>query len=459
LSRHLVHALAIAIALACSVTLAMTSAVWPQNLFEQLVMPGPIVAGHAKYEKDCGQCHEPFSRKSQTRLCLACHKEIAADRLAAKGFHGRRTDAAKQECTQCHTDHKGRDADIVLFDRETFNHALTNFVLRESHRPVPCSGCHAQNVKFRNAPGRCFDCHKAGDPHKGRLGEACDSCHGETAWRRVKAYDHDRTRFPLRGAHRNVTCAACHVNERYKGIGVACTDCHRIQDIHGGRYGAKCETCHDDNKWTTVRFNHDKDTKFPLRGAHARVKCDTCHTGDLYRDKLGTACVSCHRKDDRHDGQQGARCEQCHGEDNWRRIASFDHDLTRFPLIGRHAVATCEECHRSWRFKDAAQACSSCHRDTHHEGRLGSGCALCHNPNAWALWRFDHDTQTHFPLTGRHRGLTCDACHVTKNVTKIAMAKDCYSCHQKDDVHRGQLGRVCERCHVTSSFKDVRKQQ
>jgi hypothetical protein len=36
------------------------------------------------------------------------------------------------------------------------------------------------------------------------------------------------------------------------------------------------------------------------------------------------------------------------------------------------------------------------------------------------------------------------------------LGKDCYSCHQKDDVHRGQLGRVCEHCHVTSSFQDVR---
>jgi hypothetical protein len=77
--------------------------------------------------------------------------------------------------------------------------------------------------------------------------------------------------------------------------------------IHGGRYGAKCDTWHDSNKWATIRFNHDRDTKFPLRAAHAKVRCDACHTGDLYRDKLQTACVSCHRKDDRHDGQLGAR--------------------------------------------------------------------------------------------------------------------------------------------------------
>jgi hypothetical protein len=118
---------------------------------------------------------------------------------------------------------------------------------------------------------------------------------------------------------------------------------------------------------------------------------------------------------------------------------------------------TCEECHRSLRFKDASLPCASCHRDQHHEGRLGPNCALCHNPNGWMRWRFDHDTQTRYPLTGAHRDLNCHACHATKNVTKITLATDCYSCHVKDDVHRGALGRTCERCHVTTSFKQVSK--
>ena len=69
---------------------ALTSAAQSQNLFEQLVMPGPVVKGHAKLEKDCGKCHEPFSRKSQTRRCLDCHKEIAVDRTTGRGLHGRR---------------------------------------------------------------------------------------------------------------------------------------------------------------------------------------------------------------------------------------------------------------------------------------------------------------------------------------------------------------------------------
>lgn len=451
---------AIAALIACALGCAVAATAHSQNLFEKLVTPGPVIEGHAKYEKDCNQCHEPFSRKSQTRLCLDCHKDIAADRQAGRRFHGREPDAARQECTQCHSDHKGRDADIVLFDRETFNHAMTNFELRDAHRTVQCSSCHAERVKFRDTKSACFDCHKADDPHKGRLGQDCAACHTEVAWPKVKPYDHDKTKFPLKQAHRDVSCAACHVGERYKDLGLACIDCHRIQDVHGGRYGVKCETCHDSAKWKTVHFDHDKDTKFALHGAHAKVRCEGCHTGpDVYKEKLQQTCVSCHRKDDPHDGQLGTRCEQCHDEQMWRRVSSFDHDLTRFPLIGRHDIVPCEECHRSWRYKDAETACASCHPDEHHEGRLTSNCALCHNPNGWPLWRFDHDTQTKFPLTGKHRGLNCHACHATKNVTKIVLGKDCYSCHQKDDIHRGTLGRSCERCHSTSSFKDVRKQQ
>jgi hypothetical protein len=436
------------------VAMAPASTVQSQTLFEQLVMPGPVVEGHAKLEKECGNCHEPFSRKSQTRRCLDCHKEIAVDRTTSRGFHGRQPDT-KQECNHCHTDHKGRDADIVQLDRETFNHAFTTFLLRDAHKAVSCSGCHAPTVKFRKAPGRCFDCHKEKDPHKGRLGEKCNDCHSEIAWRQVKTFDHGTTKFPLQGAHRDVTCAICHKGERYKGVGTLCLDCHKIQDAHAGRYGGKCESCHDQNKWKVVHFDHDKATKYPLKGAHAKVKCDSCHTGDLYRDKLATTCVSCHQKDDRHKGQLGNRCEQCHGEASWRRITSFDHDISRFPLIGRHAVVACEECHHSQQFKGTPLSCGACHRDVHHEGRLGPNCALCHNPNSWKRWRYDHDTQTRYPLTGAHRGLGCQACHVTKNVAKATLPMDCLACHRQDDAHHGAFGPACERCHTTTSFKLV----
>jgi hypothetical protein len=135
----------------------------------------------------------------------------------------------------------------------------------------------------------------------------------------------------------------------------------------------------------------------------------------------------------------------------------FDHDLSRFPLIGLHALASCEECHQSASYKDTERSCQGCHRkDDTHQGRLGSDCAQCHNPNGWKIWQFDHDTQTDYPLEGAHAGLACHACHREKVEKRIELATDCVNCHGRDDVHNGNFGSRCERCHVTSSFFDIK---
>ncbi|MGL4396958.1 MAG: cytochrome c3 family protein, partial [Hyphomicrobium sp.] len=418
-----------------------------QSLFEKLVMPGDVIEGHAKYEKTCESCHEPFSKTSQRRLCLDCHKDVAADIAGAKGFHGKRRDTTTAECKTCHTDHKGRSADIVQFDAETFNHDFSDFMLEGAHKTVACNGCHAKGKKFRDAPSACIGCHKSDDAHKGALGEQCASCHTVEAWRKPKPFDHAKTKFPLSGAHRDVACAVCHVGERYKDLPRTCHACHKIQDVHAGRYGAKCETCHAPSKWKTISFDHAKSTKFPLKGAHADVSCDRCHKGTLYGQKLATTCVSCHKADDPHKGQLGTRCESCHSEGSWRQKVAFDHDVTNFPLIGLHAAVPCEECHRTTAYRDTPKTCSSCHKDTHHENKLGSNCQRCHNPNGWALWRFNHDRDTKFPLTGAHANLQCQLCHSQPAGAKVTAPTTCYGCHSNDDAHRGAFGRNCDTCH------------
>jgi len=431
-------------------TLSMARA---QGIFEKLVMPGPLIGAHAELEKTCKSCHAPFAQKSQSGLCLACHKPIAADRQAKRNYHGRQPEALASECKACHTEHKGRTFDIVQLNRETFNHAFANFTLTGSHKRASCDGCHVKNTKYRETPGRCFDCHRSIDPHKGRLGEKCDGCHGEEAWRRVKPFDHSKTRFALLAAHKQVACGKCHAGERYQGLATTCSSCHGLQDKHAGRNGNTCESCHTPTKWAAVTFDHNKATRFPLRGAHAKLACERCHSGEPRRDKLATTCAGCHRKDDPHKGQLGAACETCHKETGWRQAVTFDHDLTRFPLIGLHAAVACEACHRTPSFKEASRACAGCHTDAHHAGRLGPNCATCHNPNGWSRWRFDHDKQTRYPLTGAHRALQCHGCHTTRAVVKVSAPDTCYACHGKNDVHDGAFGRACEKCHTTVSFR------
>lgn len=432
---------------------------YPQvkQLIDKLVMPGMVAESHAKYEQQCEKCHEPFSRVQQSQRCLDCHKEINVDRQTRTRYHGRQADALNRECRACHTEHKGRAADIMQFDRERFDHDLTNYKLVDAHKTVECNACHEPKKPFHKTGSQCVDCHKKGDPHKGRLGERCDNCHSPTTWRNVKTFDHGKTKFPLVGAHKDVACATCHVGEIYKDLAQTCSSCHRLQDVHAARYGAKCETCHNQVKWKEAKFDHEK-TKFPLHGAHEKVKCDACHTGYIYRDKLGVTCIACHKEQDPHKGQLGDRCERCHNDVDWRKNIIFDHNETKFPLIGKHAAVPCEGCHRSATYKDAPTACEACHKDTVHQGRLGANakCGACHNPTAWSNWKFDHARQAHYALTGAHARLKCESCHATKNPATLKLPTACQACHK--DYHQGLLGAEpkCADCHETSAWSHWR---
>ncbi|MCP3984687.1 MAG: cytochrome C [bacterium] len=491
---------------------------------ETLLMPGPVIEGHAKNEEECTTCHRPFDRSAEDGLCLDCHEDVGTDLTAGKGFHGRAPGLAAKSCRSCHTDHQGREADVVGLNPAIFDHDLTDYPLHGAHLRVACGDCHlAEQEKHREASIECIDCHKRDDVHRAGLGEKCGSCHVDTAWQKAE-FDHDSSEFRLEGTHKDVECRLCHADERFKDTPADCATCHVSSDVHKGNYGPRCGDCHDQNVWTTMLFDHDRDTKFALGGKHAGVACGACHEGRLYGDPAPTDCNSCHQADDVHGGRNGKQCQDCHNTRTWTRIAfdhdkdtkwplrdahvdvrceschpgalddpvekecvgchepvdvhsgqqgkdcaachgqrswietvGFDHDLTNFPLLGLHATVACEECHTTHAYADAEIDCVACHRpDDTHEQRLTDACASCHNPNSWAIWRFDHDTQSDFRLHGAHDGVDCLSCHLTPAADEIKMASDCGSCHFSDDVHRGAFGRDCGRCHGEQDWKKVK---
>jgi hypothetical protein len=418
---------------------------------ESVLSPGRLIQGHAKVEDDCRACHIPFDRAAQDRLCVECHKDVGQDVRARQGHHGR---IKRQPCRTCHTDHRGRDVRIAEFDHKAFDHALTDYALRDAHTKVECAKCHSPGKRWREAPLDCNGCHRKDDVHKGALGPKCADCHSEKNWKETR-FDHGKTRFELTGKHADVKCADCHKDNRYKDTPRTCIGCHRADDKHKGQFGEKCESCHGTRDWKTSTFNHDRDTKYPLRGKHRTAKCDSCHKGHLYKEKLGTACIDCHRKDDKHKGTLGHECGKCHTERDWKEPGGFDHDKTNFPLLGKHAKVECKECHKSTLFKEAPSTCFGCHRkDDKHERTLGEKCADCHTERDWKASRFDHD-RTKFRLRGGHvvgPKLKCDACH--KDLKSFRdTATDCYACHRKDDKHEGQLGKRCDTCHNERDWK------
>jgi len=418
---------------------------------ETLLMPGKVSQAHAKHEEDCSLCHDRTDRSRQTALCLDCHKETAGDIAKKVGLHGRMKNIAATQCKACHSEHLGRDADIVKFDRTTFDHVGTDFDLEGAHRGLACESCHKPAKKLRDAPSTCGACHKDEDLHRGKLGEQCGTCHNSTTWSGAR-FDHNKTDFALQGAHREVRCNACHFGEQYDGTPTRCVACHTPDDVHRGSRGDNCAECHTQTNWKTSKFDHAKETGFALLGRHNSLECGSCHKTGKFEDEVPNKCIGCHRADDSHAGRFGEDCTGCHGNDRWSGL-QYDHLVkAKWELLGAHTKLDCHACHTAKVAKQKLGTdCKACHTaEDAHGGALKDSCDTCHSNDAWRKdIRFDHDL-TDFPLLGMHVLVSCAQCHTSK-AFKGAPDK-CIGCHEQNDVHKGGLGRDCATCHSSNSW-------
>ncbi len=417
---------------------------------ERVVMPGPVISGHAEYESECESCHARFSRGRQRDLCLDCHTEIAEDFATSTGFHSLSPDIdSDTHCAECHSEHNGRDADIVGLVVDEFDHDFTDFPLRDSHLEPVCDDCHTQAAPFHDVAGtQCFDCHAEDDQHMGNLGNECADCHRETEWADA-FYDHETSSgYALTGSHADIDCVSCHVDEVYVETPTECVGCHRDDDTHMGTNGPECQDCHRTTEWADSLFDHFDRTGFALTGGHFDVDCESCHTGNKFEVALSTECYDCHAEDDAHDGINGTACADCHQVTVWTEVL-FDHERDAdFALNGAHADIECASCHVE-PVADALPAtdCYGCHADDEpHELQLGEDCAACHAELEWTQdVRFDHDF-TIFPLLGRHDEIACEDCHATPAFHDAD--EECIDCHLEDDAHEARLGRECADCHA-----------
>jgi hypothetical protein len=440
--------------------------------------------------------------------CRSCHRA----QFQRTGAAGRIRKADRSQswlgletaCASCHVDpHQGRlDTRCeTCHDMRgwkpapRFDHARTAFPLTGKHAAVACIACHttgglatahdakpAPMVAFGPvAHDDCSSCHR--DPHAGRFGAACARCHASTtSFRMLKAggFDHDRTRYPLRGRHASVACAACHVpgakTSQRPSFG-SCNSCH--SDPHGGQatvagVATDCASCHTVQGFTPSTFTvaQHTNTEYPLLGAHANVRCGQCHTKQSTRTTAGAAriplrpahdrCASCHR--DPHAGRfspgsaRGRKgdCLDCHTM-NALLPARYDaamHATAEFRLEGAHRAVACAACHgglaaaastparaRALAFQDERRACANCHAGVHgkqFDERPDRGaCQACHGQEAFTpATRFDHHTDSRFRLEGVHERIPCASCHPSRrgadgtvSVVYRPIPHRCEDCH------------------------------
>jgi hypothetical protein len=288
--------------------------------------------------------------------------------------------------------------------------------------------------------------------HIDEFGMDCLGCH-DGVDRFGKNFNHNQYAFKLDGKHAGVLCSKCHLNARtlanLQNIPADCKSCHIKDDAHNGSFGTACGDCHNPAGWQeSVKFDHNL-ANFKLVGKHINVECAKCHTVPHQFKGTPTDCYSCHLKDDKHKGQYGQSCVDCHTPATWAHD-KLDHSLFAFKLTGAHATVDCMQCHQTGIFKDTPTNCFACHqKDDFHKGQYGQQCDLCHSTTAWKPSTFNHQTSS-FPLTGAHVNAKCTGCH--KNGQFQNTPAFCSGCHGDPAFHSGMFGTSCEKCHSTSNW-------
>jgi hypothetical protein len=457
---------------AMAMTLTLASSV---KAAQVPIAPGPLSRAHASLEGmgNCSKCHEAGHELSASK-CLSCHKPIA-DRIARKfGVHREVT----SDCSSCHVEHRGADADLRPLETQHFNHAAeTGFPLENRHAKLAasCSACHKKRT-FLDARPACSSCHK--DVHKGTLGTDCTRCHSTAvAFKDArKDFDHARAAFRLTGAHSRVACEKCHASGVFRGLRFdTCSSCHKVP--HRAELAPSCTSCHTTDSWTTRTIEHAR-TGFALLGSHQQVPCAKCHTAGVKTALRFATCSACHTNPHRSSVKDD--CRKCHTEASFKN-AKFDHAAdTPFALTGRHQPLACSKCHtgiakvdappaattppagRLIDFSGANAACVTCHKDQ-HKGDFGRACDACHRPDTFKSAGFVHPRSPEF-YAGSHSGVACVKCHTRPADIQAARAglpaippraqkpaTACSACHA--DPHLGQLGSACDRCHAITAAK------
>ncbi|OGO11758.1 MAG: hypothetical protein A2Y93_12370 [Chloroflexi bacterium RBG_13_68_17] len=418
------------------------------------------VSAHAALEEDCAACHPAFwSASAMGDRCLGCHTEIAAEIGDPAKLHGEI--ASPENCRDCHTEHRGPTAHLTTVDQVDFRHDGVGFELT-AHRdmapsPLACRDCHAESLRAFDIQD-CAECHFVLDPaaageHMLSFGPRCLECHdGLDSY--GAAWDHAATSFPLLGAHAELVCTRCHLAmhslAELQRTPQQCAECHAADDIHAGRLGFDCRSCHNPGTWQEATIDHQL-TGFPLEASHAEADCLSCHVDRKWWG-IPDTCFGCHAQQDHHEGRFGTDCAACHRPTTWADW-SFDHNLAAFRLTGAHASVACLACHTSGSFRGTPTVCGACHADpAYHAGMFGANCGACHNTSAWtpASYNGPHG----FPMNHGGAGGNCDRCH-----PGALTGYTCFGCHDQGEITDKHAERFasfsdCMACHPTGDKEE-----
>lgn len=246
-----------------------------------MLNPGKLAEGHQNLNNKCLSCHTIFSGIASDK-CISCHKlsDIGKDSLQGNDSTGNKVKSlfhqhlAAQECTSCHTDHKGIRPVLLI---SSFKHEMLSQSIL-----VNCTSCH----------------NKPDDKLHNQVTANCGSCHSFSGWKSAGTFNHDM----ILGTDKN-NCTSCH---------------QKPADAYHRSFTTGCNRCHGTSKWVPSTFDHS--SYFQLDQNHT-ASCNTCHSTNNF---ITYTCYGCHEHSESNilskHNEEGiyniTNCASCHKSGN-----------------------------------------------------------------------------------------------------------------------------------------------
>lgn len=220
-------------------------------LWQRMAAPGELSQAHAFLENNCTACHTPH-KGVEAKNCMVCHadnKSLLQRQPTA--FH-----ANIVACAACHLEHQGRVASTTKMDHV----ALAHIGLKQLKSELPNTKPKVAQIK---------------------------------RWLEQSSDVTQLTAAHLRPEEALLNCATC----------------HQTKDRHRGQFGMDCAQCHATEKWTIAEYRHPSS---------ASQSCAQCHQAPPSHNMMHFKMVSMKVAGQEHANV--AQCFLCHQTTSWNDI-------------------------------------------------------------------------------------------------------------------------------------------
>ncbi len=302
-----------------------------------------------------------------------------------------------------------------------------------SDKYVPVVFSHRIHAEMAEMSGGCKTCH-----HYNTVGpiQPCINCHSTSRKR------DDISKPDLQAAYHR-QCISCHREWSHSNN---CTSCHALKN--NSVSGMVSSNVKKITGKTHPKL--EEPTKLVYETNYEKGKFVTFFH-DEHVNSFGAKCVDCHKQDN---------CVKCHDKDKTALAQNLTKGMPikiaksksehHQPCFTCHQDDNCNLCHKDkesqpfnhltvtgWalnRFHEKLE-CNKCHGNTKHFVKLNNNCQNCHKN--FVQGKFDHQV-TGLKLNETHSQLDCTDCHQQKTFEKPV----CTNCHDDKSFPKDKPGTM-----------------